>query len=120
MAAVNPFSINWEELEWEEVREGIRRKVVHTMGCTITYNEAKKGHLVRPHSHPHEQICLWLSGASNFTVDGVVHHLTAGSVLEIPGGVEHYSDCVSDEPAFNFDIFCPVRPEYPASKKKGE
>ena len=54
MANLEP--VNWEEMEWEIVRLGVRRKVFHAKGCTVVLNAVEPGNQPKPHSHSHEQI----------------------------------------------------------------
>lgn len=107
---------NWNNLPWQEVREGITR-VVFGMGadninCTI--NKVDNGNEVRPHSHPtNEQVALVLEGECDYYVDGVAYRLTPGSWVTVPEGVEHYIHVYdSPVPCMQMDIFYPTRPEY--------
>ena len=116
--AIDINNINWDDLEWEEVREGIRRKTYQGEQATVTYNEAYRGHEIRPHSHPAEQIVVWTEGECDFYVDGVVRKMTGGSIMSIPGNAEHYVIITGDGPNYNFDIFVPARREYGYGVKK--
>ena len=115
--AININAINWDELKQQTVRKGLRRKTYHGENITITYNEAMPGMELFPHSHPHEQLVYWLSGSSDFSVDGVVYPMKAGSVMAIPPNVEHFGNTTGNEPAVNIDVFVPIRSEYEASEK---
>lgn len=109
-------AVNWDELEWQVVRPGLRRKVYHGENITITYNEAMEGMELNPHSHIHEQLVYWLQGRSDFNIGGEIYHMVPGSVVAIPPNVKHFANTV-EGPALNVDIFVPIRPEYEASKK---
>ena len=115
---MNIDAINWDDLEWATVRPGLKRKTYHGDGVTVTFNEAMPGMELFPHSHVHEQVVYWLSGSSNFTVDGKVYPMKAGSIMAIPPNVQHFGNTTGTEPAVNIDIFVPQRPEYLASERK--
>ncbi|OZV10290.1 cupin [Tissierella sp. P1] len=113
---------NWNNLPWQEVREGITR-VVFGMGadninCTI--NKVDNGNEVRPHAHPdNEQIALVIEGECDYYVDGTPYRLTPRSWVTVPKGVEHYIHVYdSPVPCMQIDIFYPLRPEYNESYSK--
>ena len=111
--------INWDDLEWADVEPGLRRKTYHGDGITVTLHESMPGtEMPPPHSHVHEQIAYYLSGNSDFMVDGVVYKMKAGSIMAIPPNVPHCGHATGTEPAVNLDIFVPQRPEHKASERK--
>ena len=103
---------NWNEMEWEVVREGVRRKAFTGEGATVAVNELMPGHAPRPHAHIHEQIVYIMEGECDFHVEDKVYHLTPGGMLVVPPNVTHYAQVTSDCPVINLDIFTPKRPEY--------
>ncbi|MDF2503399.1 MAG: cupin [Clostridiaceae bacterium] len=112
---------NWNELPWEEVREGITRVVfameADSVCCSI--NKVENGNEVKPHKHPNEQVALVLEGQCDYYVDGVPYRLTSGSWVTVPSNVEHYIHVYdSPVPCMNMDIFTPDRPEYTESYTK--
>jgi quercetin dioxygenase-like cupin family protein len=109
---MDPQMINWDEMDWTHVREGVERKAFSGEGATIALNRLMPGHAPRPHAHPHEQIAYILSGRIRFYVGGDEHVLGPGSVLRIPPNVEHWGEVVGDEPVLNLDVFTPRRAEY--------
>ncbi len=115
---INVDPVNWEEMEWEIVRPGVRRKVFHAKGCTVVLNAIEPGNQPKPHSHPHEQIVCILQGEGDFTVDSKAFKLTSGSLLAIPPNVEHFIRVVGHDTCMNLDIFVPRRGDYVQSKKK--
>lgn len=104
--------INWDEMDWEPIREKMRKKVVNPEGCTIQIAEIEKGHTPGPHKHMHEQVAIILAGECDFFIDGEAYHMIPGSVLVIPPNSEHYIVATSNETVVNLDVFTPVRPEY--------
>ena len=62
------------------------------------------------HHHPHTQITYVVSGAFEFTVDGVTHTVRAGDTILKEDGVEH--GCVCTEAGILLDIFTPMREDF--------
>ena len=46
---MNTTFINFGEMDWEPIREKMRKKVVNPEGCTIQIAEIEKGHTPGPH-----------------------------------------------------------------------
>jgi quercetin dioxygenase-like cupin family protein len=67
--------------------------------------------VVEEHSHPHEQMGMWLAGRAVFTIGDEQKTVQPGDVYRIPSHVRH-KVVVLEEPARAIDIFCPVRAEY--------
>lgn len=66
---------------------------------------------IPPHSHPHEQIGIVVSGQMELTVDGRPRLVGPGDVYVVPGGVTH-SVRMGPEPCQVAETFAPVREEY--------
>ena len=111
---------NWDAMEWETVRPGVKRKVFHARGGTVVLNHLEPGHSPRPHSHVHEQIVCILSGEAEFTVDHRVFKVRPGSLLAIPPNAEHFARVTGKETLVNLDLFIPGREDYLASPISGE
>ena len=80
--------------------EGVTRRV-------LAYTDGLMGAL---HHHPHTQITYVVSGAFEFTVDGVTHTVRAGDTILKEDGVEH--GCVCTEAGILLDIFTPMREDF--------
>ncbi len=106
---------NWNKMPWKPVREGMKQ-VTLAMGaedCTVTMGILVAGHARRPHSHPEEQITVCIEGECDYMVDGTVYHLTPGSFISVPGGLEHYIEVKdTDIPCMCMDIFGTPRPAF--------
>lgn len=103
---------NWNDKEFEEVREGVWRKAFMSDNATVCIHRLYPGHEPRPHSHPNEQIAYIVSGTVDFHVGGKVYSLGPEDIIAIPGGVEHYAVVTGDEVCVHVDVFTPARPEY--------
>lgn len=102
---------NLNDMEWKELRKGVKRKAFTGEGATIGYNSGEIGHEVKPHHHVHEQIGIIVSGEGIFSIDGKDYPVKKGSWMVIPSDVEHYLTVTSNEPCISLDIFVPARLE---------
>jgi len=103
---------NWNDIEWVNVRPGVRRKAFSGNGATFAMNELQPSHAPLPHSHPFEQIVYIAAGTCDYHVAEEVYRLAPGGMLVVPPNVEHYAVVVGDDALINFDIFTPRREEY--------
>lgn len=86
--------------------EGVTRRVLaYTDGLMCVENTFEKGAVGALYHHPHTQITYVVSGAFDFTVDGVTHTVRAGDTILKEDGVEH--GCVCTEAGILLDIFTP-------------
>ena len=104
--------INWNDMEWKTVREGVQRKAFSGESATVALHRLMPGHEPKPHSHPHEQIAYIISGEIDFFIEDTAHRLKAGGMLVVPPNARHWGVVVGDEPVLNLDVFTPRRPEY--------
>ena len=104
--------INWNDMEWKTVREGVQQKAFSGEHATVALHRLMPGHEPKPHSHPHEQIAYIISGEIDFFIEDTVHRLTPGGMLVVPPNARHWGVVVGDEPVLNLDVFTPRRPEY--------
>jgi quercetin dioxygenase-like cupin family protein len=108
-------AVDWNQIPWERVREGVERKAFSGDGATISLNRLQPGHEPRPHSHPNEQIVYILQGRIDFHVGELdVRRLGPGGLLVLPPNVLHWGEVVGDETVLNLDVFTPKRSEYAA------
>ncbi len=102
----------WSELEFEDVRPGVRRAGFGTGNVQLVMNELRPGMQTRPHSHDFDQIAMVVSGRARFWLDGELVPMEPGEVLLIGAGVEHWAEPAGDEPVLNLDVFAPPRSDY--------
>lgn len=69
------------------------------------------GTMIPPHSHPHEQMGMVVSGEVEFTIGGETRLLKPGDVYVAPSGVAH-SVRMGAAPCQVVETFAPVREEY--------
>ncbi|WP_448575040.1 cupin domain-containing protein [Thermomicrobium sp.] len=72
--------------------------------------EAPRGAKTPPHAHPHEQMCLVISGRLRFRIGDEERVLGPFEAIHIPSGAEHEAEAL-DAVVF-YDIFHPVREDY--------
>lgn len=110
-------AVNWNELEWDDVMPGMKRKVVHADGFTIVLVSLDPNTDLAVHAHPHSQATIVKQGSLEFNVAGSGRVITEGDVVRIPANAEHGGKTL-DAPVLVYDLFCPNRDEFPASKPK--
>lgn len=107
---------NWNELPYQELREGVGRIIFGTGADDVTFQLGKidNGNEVKPHVHEEfDQIAIILEGECDYYVDGKAHRMTPGSWVTVPKGNEHYIHVYdSSKPVINLDVFTPLRKEY--------
>jgi quercetin dioxygenase-like cupin family protein len=89
---------------------------VHIQTCALekvmcSVVELEPHSVVEEHSHPHEQMGLWLEGRAVFTIGDETKTVQPGDLYRIPSNVRH-KVVVLDQPAKALDVFSPVRDEY--------
>ncbi len=108
---------NWNELAWDEVMAGMKRKVIHADSFTMVLVDLAP-HLDLPiHSHPHEQGVMLLEGGLDFCLEDETRTIGPGDVIRIPPGAAHGAK-VREKPTRLIDLFTPQRDDFPASVKK--
>jgi len=60
--------IDWENVPWEPVREGITRKAFSGNGATVALHKLMPKHEPKPHAHSYEQIVYILAGRIRFHI----------------------------------------------------
>lgn len=103
---------NWNDMQWEIVREGVMRKIFTGEGATLSLNSIKPGHDAVPHKHIYEQLVYIIEGECDFYVEDKKHSLQAGGLLYVPPNAEHYIVAKGDKVVINLDIFSPKRTDY--------
>lgn len=99
------------DIKAKDLGGGVTRKVLahhdELMLCELHFSKGSIGAL---HHHPHTQISYVISGAFEFTIDGVKQVVRAGDSLYKQPEVVH--GCVCLEDGVLLDIFTPQRDEF--------
>lgn len=102
---------NWEDVTERQLNTVVRGRIVeteHLMACRIT---APKGGIVKPHSHPFDQITHMLRGKFLWQIEGEAPRIVqAGDVMVLPAGVAHGGEVL--EEAEYIDMFAPPNPDF--------
>jgi len=97
--------------EYRELLDGVELQTLAYGGKTLMGRfRLRRGAKIPPHSHPHEQTGLLVSGKLLFTIEKEEIEATAGDSWCIPGGSEHAVVVLEDSQAI--EVFSPVREDY--------
>ena len=103
--------INGQELEWETVGEGLKRKI---MGfddkIMLVKVHFEVGAIGQMHEHYHSQVTYVESGRFDVTIDGQTQTLTGGDSFYIPPHALHGAVC--KEAGVLIDVFSPIREDF--------
>ena len=100
----DPFTVDWSQLEFTEVRPDIWGATVHTPQLTVTYYRYGAGSSWEEHAHPQDQVTSVIEGEIDFVVAGEPVHLVAGQLAALPGGVPH-SAAVGDREVRTLNVY---------------
>jgi quercetin dioxygenase-like cupin family protein len=103
----------WDDMEKEEVIDGIQRRIITGDRMMLAHVYLKKGAVVPRHSHENEQLTYILEGALRFWIgeDGSeVVDVRAGEVLCIPSNIPHKAEALED--TLDVDVFNPPRQDW--------
>ena len=94
-----------------ELAEGIRLTTnAHGEKTLMGQFHLTKGATIPPHSHPHEQTGIMISGKLRFVVEGEINDVEAGDSWCLKGDVEHSAEALED--SVIVEVFSPVREDY--------
>lgn len=110
-------SAAWQNLAWEQVSDGLRRKVMHGMNVTLALVEVGPGVETAAHSHPHEQFSHVLAGTGTYVLGDESLTVEPGDLVHIPPDVRHGATAGAHAALLLLDVFSPRREDLPASKR---
>jgi quercetin dioxygenase-like cupin family protein len=103
----------WAELPAEQLKGGLKRRLITGQRMMIAHVYFKKGDDVPQHSHENEQITYILEGALRFWLGANGENevtVRAGEVLVIPPNLPHRAVALED--TLDVDIFDPPRQDW--------
>ena len=104
------FIVN-NELEWQEVDKGVRRKIMAYDDRLMLVKVAfEKGGVGTLHQHPHSQITHVESGVFEVEIGEEKKVLKAGDAFYIPPNIMHGAVCLED--GILIDVFSPMRKDF--------
>ena len=102
---------NTSNLPRKELCDGISANVVWGEKITLSFADCNPYSTLPPHSHPHEQMGVVLSGKCEFTIAEESKLLQEGDVFLVPSGVEHSAKFLESQTRI-LDIFSPPREDF--------
>ena len=106
-------AINWDAVAQEQLGDLILRQIINGDELMMVKLTMKAGAVVKPHSHPNEQMTYILKGKIRFTHGLDMEQSTvlwAGDVLHFAANVPHAAECLED--TVDLDIFTPPRRDW--------
>ncbi len=107
---VKNFVFN-DEVEWEEVGPGVRRKLLaydkDLMALVVEFKKDSIGYI---HKHYHTQISYLVSGSFEVTIGNEKKIQKAGDAYYLQSNIEH--GVVALEDSLLVDIFTPAREDF--------
>ncbi len=100
--------INTGNLPQRELANGVTADVAWGEKLMLSFVKLNPDATVPPHSHPHEQMALVLSGELEVTIANESRLLKEGDVFLVPSGVEHSVKNLKSQTRV-LDIFSPPR-----------
>ncbi|MFK7980734.1 MAG: cupin domain-containing protein [Saprospiraceae bacterium] len=111
--------LKFEVIPYEEVREGLKRKIIYTedlMTVIIDFSDGPWEKAEPPHNHPHRQTSYVAKGELVFYCEGEPEqHLKAGDMFAVPPMKMHTVKLLTKEVRL-VDNFTPVREDFLTSK----
>ena len=102
--------IDFNSMAWERLSELTYRKHFHGVNMTIAQFKLLKGSVIRPHSHPNEQISIVVSGRVKFIVGNDEYIVEGGNAVHIPPNATHSVEALED--SLVVDVYSPVRQDW--------
>ena len=100
-----------DEIEWEVVGEGVKRKILAFDDTIMLVNVSfDKGGIGPMHEHYHAQVTYVVSGEFQVTIKDEVKILKAGDSFYIEPHVWHGATCL--EAGILIDVFSPIREDF--------
>ena len=103
--------MNWDNIPFEKIAEGIERQMIigeNLMICRLWFAPFT---VTQEHDHPHEQMTIVERGRVKFFVEGVEKIVSAGDILHFPSMCWHGATMLEEE-VILIDIFSPIREDF--------
>lgn len=101
---------DWNAIDEETLNPLLMRQAIHADHLTIARLSLRKGAMVPPHSHVHEQASLVEQGALKFVVEGREQVVRAGQTLVLAPHETHAVEALED--TLVMDVFSPAREDW--------
>ncbi len=109
--SIDKVLIHDEHVEWKDLGDGIKRKVMSHNGQLMLVKVAfEAGAIGILHQHPHTQLSYVASGVFELTIENHRRVLKAGDVYFVPPDKVHGALCL--EAGVLIDVFSPEREDF--------
>jgi quercetin dioxygenase-like cupin family protein len=100
-----------DDLEWEVVGEGLKRKIMgYDDKIMLVKVDFELGAVGTMHNHYHSQVTYVESGSFDFTIGEETKTVNGGDTVYIPPHVMHGAICT--KPGELIDVFSPIREDF--------
>lgn len=100
-----------EQIEWEDVAPGMKRRIMgYDDNIMLVYVKFEKGGIGVRHKHFHSQTSFVVSGKFEVTIGNETKILGANDVFYAPPNIEHGAVCL--EEGVLIDVFSPIREDF--------
>ncbi|MGA0556439.1 cupin domain-containing protein [Larkinella sp. VNQ87] len=111
MQTQNRLFIHDQEIAWQDVGPGVRRKIMaYDANLMLVKVAFETGGIGAIHHHYHTQMSYVESGRFAITIGEETQELKAGDVYHLPPNVPH--GAVALEAGVLVDVFTPVREDF--------
>jgi len=100
-----------DSIKSKQMVDGVKIRVAYGEKIMMSYVDIEANTTIAEHSHPHEQMGMFLEGEAEFTIGDETKVVKPGQAYLIPSNVKH-KVVTLDKPVFALDIFSPPREEY--------
>ncbi len=100
-----------DELKAIQPFDSVNIRVAYGENVMMAYVNIEANTVLPEHSHPHEQMGMFLEGEAEFTIGDEKLMVKPGMAYLVPSNVKH-GVVTFDKPVLALDIFSPVREEY--------
>ncbi len=115
MQFISDVFIKDEKVEWEEVGNGVRRKIMaYDDLIMLVKAEFQEGSIGPIHDHHHSQVTYVESGAFEVTIGKEKKVLKTNDAFYIPPHTPHGAVCL--EEGVLLDVFSPIREDFMTAK----
>lgn len=116
---VSPAIFNSNEIPWEDLGNGMKRKVLFNNNLTFVLLEINRpvnlNEEIIPHSHPQEQITYLQEGKLLVKLGDIEKIMESGGIDVIPPNIPHGVRVLSDK-IILIDVFTPTREDFRPKK----
>ena len=100
-----------DKLSAKSTMDGVKIRTAYGEKVMMAYVNIEANTVLPEHSHPHEQMGMFLEGEAEFTIGDEKRIVKPGMAYLVPSNVKH-KVVTFDKPILALDIFSPVREEY--------